>query len=355
MDEKVVRFRVGVLVVTTGLITAILVFMFNDFSSISTNKYTVHVRFDEAPGVRTSTPVRRSGVLIGRVAHVDLDGTQAVIALRIDGHRELRSDEVFQINSSLMGDASLEVIRARQPVAPGTLIKDGGQMRGVAAADPMKVLGDMQGNLTEAIQAVARTATDLSEVAAHINSILGPNEGRINDIIARADSTMASFDAAAASLNSIIGDPDTQEQVRKSLSEMPRLIEDTRVTVQTMNDAMTSVSRNLKNIESITEPLGQKGETIVKRLDAGTHNLNVVMAELAEMAEALNDGEGTLGMLVHNDEIYQRLNRTIKTVDDLTRQLKPIMSDVRVFTDKIARHPGQLGARGVFERSPGIK
>ncbi len=36
-------------------------------------------------------------------------------------------------------------------------------------------------------------------------------------------------------------------------------------------------------------------------------------------------------------------------------QLKPILDDARVFSDKIARHPETLGVRGALQRNPGIK
>jgi phospholipid/cholesterol/gamma-HCH transport system substrate-binding protein len=49
------------------------------------------------------------------------------------------------------------------------------------------------------------------------------------------------------------------------------------------------------------------------------------------------------------------MNRAAKNIDELTRQLKPILDDARVFSDKIARHPESLGVRGVIDRKPGIK
>ena len=44
-----------------------------------------------------------------------------------------------------------------------------------------------------------------------------------------------------------------------------------------------------------------------------------------------------------------------QNVSKLTKDLRPIVDDVRVFTDKIARHPEQLGVRGALDRRPGLK
>jgi phospholipid/cholesterol/gamma-HCH transport system substrate-binding protein len=54
-------------------------------------------------------------------------------------------------------------------------------------------------------------------------------------------------------------------------------------------------------------------------------------------------------------QLYDNLSQAAENVNCLTRQLRPVVNDVRVFTDKIARHPEQLGVRGALQRSPGIK
>jgi phospholipid/cholesterol/gamma-HCH transport system substrate-binding protein len=59
--------------------------------------------------------------------------------------------------------------------------------------------------------------------------------------------------------------------------------------------------------------------------------------------------------LVTNPELYQHINRAAKNIDEVSRQLKPIVDDARVFSDKIARHPEMLGVRGAVQKSTGIK
>jgi phospholipid/cholesterol/gamma-HCH transport system substrate-binding protein len=71
--------------------------------------------------------------------------------------------------------------------------------------------------------------------------------------------------------------------------------------------------------------------------------------------DALNNREGSLGRLTSDAELYNNLNQAAKNVEELTRQLRPILNDVRVFTDKISRDPGRLGVRGVFQQGSGIK
>ena len=65
--------------------------------------------------------------------------------------------------------------------------------------------------------------------------------------------------------------------------------------------------------------------------------------------------QGSLGLLLHDRQLYDHLNNVAKNMDDLSRKLEPILRDVRVFTDKVSRHPEMLGARGMMQRYPGIK
>jgi phospholipid/cholesterol/gamma-HCH transport system substrate-binding protein len=58
---------------------------------------------------------------------------------------------------------------------------------------------------------------------------------------------------------------------------------------------------------------------------------------------------------MNDPELYDSLNAAARNVECLSRELKPIISDVRIFTDRIARHPETLGVGGAIRKSPGNK
>ena len=74
MDERVIQFRVGVMVFATVIITAILLVLFEEVPGFVTDlfrrTYTVRLWFPEARGVDQDTLVRRNGLLVGRVKEV---------------------------------------------------------------------------------------------------------------------------------------------------------------------------------------------------------------------------------------------------------------------------------------------
>src|SRR5689334_4742946 len=98
MDERIVAFRVGVMVLATMLLAAILTLLFGDIPSLTQGTYTIHIKFKDAPGVGEATPVRKSGILIGRVTHVDFaDDGQVLVSAAIEGNRPLQRNEVCYV------------------------------------------------------------------------------------------------------------------------------------------------------------------------------------------------------------------------------------------------------------------
>jgi len=49
-------------------------------------------------------------------------------------------------------------------------------------------------------------------------------------------------------------------------------------------------------------------------------------------------------------QLYLRLNRAADNIEKATRHLEPLLADARVFMDKIARNPRQLGVQGALDR-----
>ncbi|MEO2021361.1 MAG: MlaD family protein, partial [Pirellulaceae bacterium] len=72
MDERVLKFRVGVVVLTATIVTAILIVMFGAIPDFTGTYYQLNIEFPAAPGVGRNSPVLKSGVPIGRVTDVDL-------------------------------------------------------------------------------------------------------------------------------------------------------------------------------------------------------------------------------------------------------------------------------------------
>ena len=57
---------------------------------------------------------------------------------------------------------------------------------------------------------------------------------------------------------------------------------------------------------------------------------------------------------MNDRQLYDRLNRAARNIDEVSERLKPIVDDARVITDKMARHPGVI-IRDAIKPGVGIK
>ncbi len=184
MDERIVKFRVGVMVLATLIITGILVLLFGNVPKFTTTHYRLYVHFDEAPGVSKDTPVRKSGVLIGRVQEVKLlDGPGerggALVTIDIDAERRLRGNEYCKIESTLLGDSTLvwmpmaderleqEIIEPNSPDTP---------LEGRVATNPLRMASDMEGRMTELMDSAMQASKDISALSRRLTVLVDDND-----------------------------------------------------------------------------------------------------------------------------------------------------------------------------------
>ncbi len=357
MDERIVQFRVGVLVLATLIIVGILIVLFGEVPALIQETKTIYIHFPRAPGVSRDTPVRKSGILIGRVTDVtfaDAGGVIVTVALQAD--KVVRKNEICRIQRSVLGgDAVLEFVPTNDESLPADPVKPGELVVGVVESDPLEVITQLQGDLSVAIRSIATTSEEVGTLARRVTDTIDANAEQGGRIINKAEQVIDSVQQAVDSINSVVGDEELRERLRQSLERVPDLLADLEETFAKLESTIDVAERNFKNMEGLTEPLGREGERLVANIDRAIENLDVLLSDLTEFSGRLSRPEGTLGQLLNNPDLYQNLTKAAANVEQLTRELRPVVRDARAFSDKIARHPEVLGVRGAIQRSSGIK
>ena len=138
---------------------------------------SVQVRFDYAGGVTKDTPVRKSGILIGRVSDVQLTDhdEKVLVTAEIQSDKTIYQNEECYITRDLLGDTALAFIPnpgkpgAGEPIEPGTIL-DG------------KVSDDPTG-LKRALQRPDRHREDTGKALTAASKQLGEAAHRVEDIL----------------------------------------------------------------------------------------------------------------------------------------------------------------------------
>ena len=378
MNDRLMEFRVGIVILASIFVLAILIVFFGELPTIARDQYTLFVRFDEAPGVTVGTPVRKSGILIGRVNEVDLRDDGVWVTAKIDRKRKISNDEVCRIstNNIIGGDAALEFLPSNRP-ATGDLLQDGDYLEGYVARDPLQALTsvedlmqtvvNLEGQVRTALVSIQGAGDEVSSVAHSLNAVVQNNQEQFQRIMSNAEVVMNRFDYAMGAFDSFVGDEEAQVRLQQSIGQIPEVLDEARQMMSAFRSVAVRAEKNLANIEGITEPLGaaggaffdQIGESFDKigeslgkleGLGDSLENLDVLIGELTTFSKSLNSPNGTIGQLVQNRELYDRLNRTVGNFEMLTRQIEPVVRDARVAMDKVARNPSRLGLQGLLNR-----
>lgn len=371
MDERVLRFRVGVVVVAAAIITIILITLLGAWPSPFKPRDTVQIEFPSAPGVTIDTPVRKSGIQIGRVSDVQLqDDGNVLLTLKIDAKYRLNKNQICRIStrSVVTGDAVLEWVRAEtQTGAPTEYIEDGDYLtNGQVAPDPFKMITRFEAKAEAALasvdgagQSIRSAGTEVEQVAGSLNAIFGTKETELKSMVDEALLAMQNFNAVMADIQDITGDQKLKSRLQNTVQRFPELFENAQKTLvevqntlQQFNAVAARAERNLTNLEDLTGPLGERGEEISQDIADSMHNISTVLGNLADLSKSLNNQEGTIGQLINNPELYDRVNRIAMEVERLVHKVEPILDDARVISDKIARDPSRMGVKGLLDRRP---
>ena len=383
MDENKLRFGVGVLVISAIGIGIILTFLFGAFPSVLQRDYSLSIVFPSAEGIGANTPVLRDGVRIGRVDSITLrDEGGVLVTLAMNTAQTITHQYLPQITSGnfVTGDAKLEFIRSDQakldsvfgesneiigsPYTDGEFLKYGTKAESIF---------EMEKDLLETFEAI-RTAGEsitvagesVNQLASQVRETFGGNDSRFQSVADQAISAMQEFEGTMEDIRSLVSDPKLQADLRRSIEQFPNLMEDarstldsTKQTMQTFENAGNQFERvgvvakeAVGNLKEITDPLAAQSDQFTNQLLRTLTRLEGTLVEVETFSQSLNRGDGTVQRLLRDDELYWQIRRTVENIEQASARVRPILDDVRIFSDKIARDPRELGLRGAIGRRP---
>lgn len=363
MEERVLQFRVGVLVAATIIIGIILIVIFEGPTGLGGRK-TVYIHFESAPGVTVNTPVRKSGILVGRVTDVQLEDDGGVlITTRLDTNRHVKKNETCRISTgNFLGDAMLEFVRSEMPGQPNTPLEDGAYLEGVVSKDALTMMSDamnvftnLSTDLRVALTSVESAGTEVGEVARNLNVLVVNNQDQFNRILGHTERALGRFDTTMTAVQEIVSDEELRVRLNEVLERVPKVLEDASNMIAGLGRVAEEAEQNMVFLQGLTKPLGEKGDEIVASLQTSLNRLDTVLIELQTFGKSINNSEGTLSQLVNNPDLYYRLNSAAENIEELTFRMQPIVEDARVVSDKLARNPGRILRGAIGPQTSGLK
>ena len=360
MDERQQEFRVGIMVVVALAAAVVMVFKFGELGNHWKSGTRIDIVLPSASGIYPETPVRMSGIRIGQVQSTDLvaEGRGVVVHALIESDYTFRNDSSAQITRSLLGDGAIEIT----PGDKGETIQNGDRIVGRTATDPTEIIARVEQRLSSTLVSFEKTGQQWGALANNLNRVLESSGADGVNTMQRSamaleqfTRTMKSAEHTLTAAGSLIGDPRYQRQLQQTLTALPELLTETRGTLRSVNSVLHQVDSAVGNINTATAPLARQSQAMVARLNQSLINIESMSGELATVAKLANQNDGTVRKLLTDPSVYRNVNSTAASLAVLLENLKPVVADLQVFSDKVARHPEILGVRGVVRGSSGLK
>lgn len=284
--------------VGTIVIVAVLVFIFGTMwlsgRSVSPDEL-VRIQFANVSGLKEASPVRVSGVSVGKVERIEfVDVGKVLVGISIPDKLRPKVDATAEIVSvSLVGDYAVDFNpgQAAEPLPDGRVII-GSQERGFAARGA--TLADRADSLLVAAQAFVN-----EETAEQLRATMTALQGTLG----AAERTMALY-----------GDPN-----RGPSAELTRTLAALRQVTERFDSTLANpgLARAISRMDTLTQ-----------NLTAMTARLTSTTAQLDTLLASVNRGEGTLGKFVTDSGFYYDLR-------EVSAQLKDVLAELQ-------KNPGRI-------------
>ena len=280
-------FTKEVKIALVAIVALVLLFFGLNFLkglTLFSSSATYNMSFKDLKGLSESTAIYADGYKVGTVTSIEYDYENAgnvLVKCDIDPQLRIPKGSQAEIESDLMGNIKVNLLLANNPKEK---IEPGGLIMGI---DEKGMMAQFQ----EVLPTVMAIVPKLDSIVTSVNTILA-NPSIVN-ILRNAEDMTANLKVTTSELNSLA------MQLNKSVPGM-----------------MQHANATLQNTETLTGNLAKVD------VDATMKKIDNTLDNLEQMSKALNNREGTLGLLMYDKGVYNNLNSTMRHADSLMIDLK---------------------------------
>ena len=270
--------KVGLLVVVVSSIIGAMTLKVSKGPSILSQQKEFNVTLDDASGLIEKSAIRMAGIKVGIIDKVELVDGRAKIWIFVDDKVKLTESSYVEIRSDgILGDKHIELFQG--PVSKA-LLKNGATIQNTKE----------RGSLDEVLNQVSNVAKSLQAVAENLNKATqgdGDDTSPLGRIVLNV------------------------EKLTQDLSEI------SGQNKEKINRIVTQVENITKTLDDLVNDEGDEGfKAAWKSAVASLRRIDTSLKNIEEVTEKVNNGEGTIGRLINDDETVEKINTAVDNVND---------------------------------------
>jgi phospholipid/cholesterol/gamma-HCH transport system substrate-binding protein len=254
---------------------------------------TYYVYYEEvSKDLQVSSRIYIRGVNVGNVRNIELQDNKVKVEIAIEDQyaHMIRENSVALITEGMMGGAQIDIIQGNSE----SVAHDGATLIGELDEGLMGLIAEkidpLMNNLTATIE-------KLSVTVDGVNTILADNTENITNLI-------ANLEGMSAELNGIL---------RDSKGDIDNILGDVSSFTTMLKQNSTTIESMLQNLDKFSGDVADSN--LVEQLSGTVERINTIIA-------AIENGEGSVGKLLTDDEIHNSINDTIDSLNALVTDLK---------------------------------
>ncbi len=250
----------------------------------------IYAVYDNVEGLSSSAGVTINGLKIGNVTSIRFlnESGKLLVTMTIASDFPFTDQSTAQIYSSgFISGKAIQIL----PANKGQLVQSGDTL---PSAVKESIVDNLTNSLTPLQEKLESALTGIDSLVQGLNNVL--DESGQNDL-----------KEGLASLNK------TMQNLSHTSAEIDQLL--TKNATQ-LDTTINNISQTAYNFASLSDSLAQiEVEPLVRKIDGMLTNFNKISSKL-------NNGEGTLGKLINDNQMYENLEHASKQMEELIQDIK---------------------------------
>ncbi len=280
---KKMKYSKEFIVGAIGILALLLIYlMINFFKGIDLFKdgERYYVKFDNIGQVVNSSPIYLNGYKAGNVQGISYDFKNmksVIVTIDIDKRLRIPQGSYAEVSNHMLGGSDVSIILSNSDkfILPGDTIEG-------------RLNKGLQGEMGDVIPTVTDMIPKVDSILTSLNTLLAAPE--LHNSIKNVERLTNDLTTTTAQINSLLG------------KDIPQITE----RMVKMEDDVLAVSSQIKEVD-------------YKALFA---SLETTLNNLEAITQALNNGEGTAGLLLKDSSLYSKLDSTCSAANALLTDLK---------------------------------